>query len=164
MNKLFLLFWLFNCGIFAAEITLNDVRSLFQASVKDEAACKKLIDSIGQNEELEYGVFSAYKGCAEMIMARYCSDPLKKLSCFYSGKAILEKCIMKEPASVELRYLRFSIQSSSPEFLGYNKSIKEDKDFLMNQVKELTDLQLKEMITSFLKVSVYLSDTEKQKL
>lgn len=154
----------FNSGLFAGDTQLNDVRLLFQKSIIDEATCKNLIAVLNQYNESDNTTLAAYRACANMMMANYCFNPFSKLSYFNEGKSLLEKCIAKESSNIETRYLRFTVQSSSPDFLGYNKSIQEDKDFLLKHLSNLIDQQLKQMIISFLKSSQYLSSIKKQNL
>lgn len=105
-----------------------------------------------------------YKATDTMMMANYTLIPFSKLTYFNKGKSLLEKSISRESSNVEARFLRFTVQSASPAFLGYNKSIQIDKDFLLKNLSSLNDLQLKHIIISFLKTSKNLSDKEKQNL
>jgi len=164
MKNLLVLLMLFNSGLFTGDIQLNDVRLLFQKSVTDKASCKKLVAVLNQYNESNNTTLAAYNACATMTMANYCLNPFSKLSYFNDGKSLLEKCIIHQSENIEVRYLRFTVQSSSPIFLGYNKSIQEDKDFLLTHFSTLNDQQLKQMIISFLKSSEYLSLSEKQTL
>jgi hypothetical protein len=66
--------------------------------------------------------------------------------------------------NMELRFLRFSIQTKAPSFLGYNNSIKADKIFLLYSISKINELHLKEMVVTFLKSSKYLTPAEKQKI
>src|SRR5436190_6706863 len=129
MKYLFLTLILFTLDSVAGDISLKYVRLLFEKSVTDETCCKNLIADLNKYNESNT-TFSAYKACATMIMAKHCFNPFKKLSYFNEGKALLEKCISSQPENPEIRYLRFTVQSSAPRFLCYNKSLQEDKDFL----------------------------------
>jgi hypothetical protein len=161
MKKLIVCFLFISTGLFATEVKISDARMLFQKSAADETACKKLMSLVNTNGD---GTITAYRACATMMMANHCFNPFIKLSYFNKGKAILEKCIAFESSNIETRFLRFTIQSSSPNFLGYNRSIQEDKIFLINNISGLPDPELKQMIISFLKSSQYLSENEKQYL
>jgi hypothetical protein len=164
MKNLIVLFLFFHSAIFAGDIQLNDVRLLFQKAATDKAACKKLIADLNQYNETDSTTFAAYKACATMMMANHCFNPFSKLSYFNDGRFLLEKCITHQSENIEVRYLRFTIQSSSPDFLGYNKSIHMDKNFLLNHYSTIKDQQLKNMIGSFLLSSEHLTTAEKQNL
>jgi hypothetical protein len=99
-----------------------------------------------------------------MMMANYVFSPFRKMSYFSKGKNLLEKSIEKQKDNIELRFLRFAVQTSIPFFLGYGSSVKQDKLLLINTVSTLKDLQLKELIISFLQQSKYLNAIEKHNL
>lgn len=150
MRNTIFLFILFYSEVHAAVIPLNEVRTLFQTSAKNKDACKKLTDILGEYNERSNPTMAAYKACATMMMANYVFNPVSKLSYFNQGKQLLEKCVAADKENVEIRYLRFTVQSNAPAFLGYNNSIEEDKIFLIKAIANLKDLQLKQMIISFL--------------
>lgn len=151
-------------NITAKNITIEEVRVLYQKSSNEEILCKKLIDNLQFFNENNHPCFAAYRACATMIMAKFAISPINKLSKFNNGKYLLEKCIASEEQNIEIRFLRFTVQCNAPKFLGYYSSLKADKFFLLNSVSKMKDLQLKNMIVSFLKSSVYLTQTEKNNL
>lgn len=164
MKYLVIILMFFKANLFASGIQLNEIRLQLQQSVSDENSCKKLISELNIYNEFNNTTFATYKACATMIMAIYTINPFNKLLYFKEGKTLLEKCIAKQSFNIEIRYLRFTVQTSAPSFLGYNKSINEDKDFLLRNINALNDLQLKQMIVSFLNTSKYVTAIEKQKL
>ena len=93
----------------------------------------------------------AYCGVGKIIMANYYFNPISKYSSFKEGKAILEAAIKADNVNPELRYLRLTIQVNAPAFLGYNKNIAMDRQYLENSLPGLEDKQLQAMIESFLK-------------
>ena len=99
-----------------------------------------------------------------MLEANYLNNPISKLNYFNKGKDILEKSIKKDLENVELRYLRFTIQSKAPSILGYASDIKNDKKFLLKNWTNISDLSLKNNVISFLKNSDQLTETEKKQL
>ena len=153
MKYLIVLYLLFSSNLIAKDIQINDVRVLFEKSATDEVSCKILLAALNHYNESNNTTLAAYKACATMMMANYCFNPFRKFSYFNKGKSLLEKCIIQESENIEARYLRYAIQSSSPRYLGYNKSIQEDKEFLLNNLSTLSDRKLKHMIVSFLKSS-----------
>ncbi len=144
--------------------SIEEIRYLYQKAAKEEILCKKLLVSLQIYNETNNTSLAAYKACATMIMAKYVSNPINKLSKFNEGKNLLEKCIKKDNRNVEIRFLRFTVQSNAPKFVGYNSSIILDKNFLIKAVSSINDKQLKNMVTTFLKSSNYLTNTEKQLL
>lgn len=165
MNKLILIV-LFTTSnlIFAGVPSVTEVRNLYQKAALESKSCTKIITLLDSYTEKNNALLAGYKACATMIMANYVSNPYSKLSNFREGKNLLEKCIKTDNENIELRFLRFSVQSKAPSFLGYNSSIKSDKKFLINSIHNLNDSDLKELIISFLKNSEHLTPAEKLKL
>ena len=164
MRNIIWVFILFCSSSHSKYIPLNEVRLLFNKSASNEESCKKLMSVLNQYNETNNSTLAAYKACATMMMANHVFNPLNKLSNFNKGKELLEKCVAVDKENTEIRYLRFTIQSNAPAFLGYNNSISNDKAFLLNAVNDISDLQLKRIIISFLKSSEYLTSKEKQNI
>jgi len=161
--RFFIIIMLFlTSNIFAQNISIGNVRSLFLKSAKDEKLCKELVVLLADFNDLKNPILAAYQACGTMIMASYLINPINKWQHFSNGKTLLEKCVNAEKENVEIRFLRFSIQSKSPSFLKYNSELQKDKIFILNNLSELKDLQLKQIIVSFLKKSNQLTLAEKQ--
>lgn len=156
---------LFPASQIHAAVPLHDeVRLLYQKAAVEEASCRKLVKLLQPYNEKNNTVLSGYKACATMMMAKHVLNPLRKLSTFSKGKALLEKSIDADRFNIELRFLRFTIQTNAPSFLDYSSNIRQDKLFLINTVSSLTDLKLKQFITDFLDASTYLTSSEKKQL
>ncbi len=158
--SIILAFYLTNVN--AGVPVLSDVRELYKNSVSEKKSCMKLISILEPYNENNNVLLTAYKACTTMIMANHIFNPMYKLFIFNQGKKLLEKCVNADKENTEIRYLRFTIQSNSPAFLGYNNSISNDKIFLLNAVSGTKDLQLKKLIISFLISSEHLTLIEKQ--
>ena len=155
---------LFGSTIYTEDLSLNEVRMLYQRSASEKKSCVKLVTLLQSYNETNNPTLAGYKACVTMMMAKYSFNPISKLSNFIDGSNLLEKCIEADNKNIELRLLRFTVQTKSPSFLGYKASITEDKTFLINSISNIMDIQLKQFVLSFLKTSEYLSSTEKQNL
>ena len=107
-------------------------------------------------EELELSkeksvIALAYLGAYQTIWSNHVFNPLSKLATFKNGKNNIELAISKEPENVEIRYIRFSVQKNAPSFLGYNSHLKEDKDFLVKNKKNINSDLLQKNIETLLK-------------
>ena len=159
---IFLLFFIPAKKNYAHTPAIGDVRMLYKNAVVSSNSCATLLSLLKSFDEKNNPLLAGYKECATMIMAKYVINPFKKLSNFKQGKLLLEKSIAADKKNIELRFLRFSVQTEAPQFLGYNKAMQEDKSFIIKNFTSLTDLQLKQLIISFLRTSIYLSTVEKQ--
>ena len=71
-----------------------------------------------------------YKAASEAIKARDASM-LNKLTYVQQAAQTFEQAVSLDPANAEIRFLRFSVESNLPAFLGLSKHVEEDKAFLL---------------------------------
>jgi hypothetical protein len=105
-----------------------------------------------------------YKGANEMIQAKYTLNPMMKLEKFNRGKVLIKKAIARDPLNLEMRFIRYSIQSNLPAFLGYRDELDTDKQFLLDKTRYSKDLELKEMILNYLSALPVIKQDELKKL
>ena len=129
-----------------------------------EEANSKFVSNILKAPNLKLTVKNAYLAVAEMASAQYKFSPVSKFSTFNSGKKKLEKAVIEDVNSLEIRYIRLSVQKHLPFFLGYNKNIISDKDFIIQNLKSIKgkDQELFIIISSFLIKNFKLTDLELQ--
>ncbi|RZL50642.1 MAG: hypothetical protein EOP00_03395 [Pedobacter sp.] len=132
-----------------AESELIKIRNLYEQAAVDEAAHLKL-NKLLEVKKDESPLFLGYKGAGIMIGANYAFNPISKLNKFNKGKKLIEQAIARQPKNLELRYLRFTIQTNLPKFLGYSAAIKADKEFVINQLTITQDVDLRDRIVAYL--------------
>jgi hypothetical protein len=160
MRSFFIAIVLFLCSLAVHAGQLSGIRSMYKAGVESVSTTDALIALLDQQPVSP--VITGYKGCATMLKAKHTFSPAGKLRLFRQGKALLEQAIGQED-NIELRYLRFGVQSKAPAFLGYNGQIQQDKTFLIAQLQEgsIADKELYGLIKTFLLQSAYCSAAEK---
>lgn len=130
-------------------IDLKEVRELYIQSVankkNNEALISKLKDA-NENTPVLFG----YKGAAFIIMAKHEFYPWNKWKNFKKGRDILESIIQKYPDNYELRFIRYSIQSNLPGILNYSSAMEQDKKIVVEGFKNLTDIDLKNLVNRLL--------------
>lgn len=142
---------LLSSASFAQNSSIEQVRELYRQSATNEDICKSLIHALQSYNEENKALLLGYKGSATMIMAKHVFNPYRKLTYFRKGRDMLQHAIKADRQNVELRFLRFSIQSNLPSFLGYNDHLESDKQFLQKSIPELTNVALKDYLISTLK-------------
>lgn len=165
--KLISLIVVLACSIsmtFAGIPGLKEVRILYQQASREETSCRRLIEILTPNDNRTNALFEGYKASATMMMAKYCINPFSKLSYFKKGKQMLENAILAQPDNIELRFLRFAIQSEIPFFLGYNDSIEMDKKIILKALPFIIDEDLKGVIYDYFQDCNCLTLNEKQQI
>ena len=142
---------LFSTNSFADVPSISRVRSLFEQADIHKSSCIELIKLLEPYNEINFPILMGYKACGTMMMAKHVQNPFSKLLHFRKGKKMLEAVIAGHSKVVELRFLRYSIQTNAPSFLGYNNHIAEDKMFLKEAAPSLDDAALRDKIYTYLR-------------
>ena len=108
-----------------------------------------------------------YKAASEAIKARDASM-LNKLTYVQQAAHTFEQAVALEPTNAEIRFLRFSVESNLPAFLGLSKHVEEDKAFLLDAALQHPRSGLDEeafrTVRGFLVGSGHVSEVEAQQL
>jgi hypothetical protein len=143
---------------------INTIRKVYHQAAVDAKVCNDFYKSL-KNADHSNPLTLGYKGMAEFLKCYHSYNPYLKLKYFYDGKETLERAIQNGPDIPELRYLRFTIQSNAPSFLGYNENIEEDKkivlDYIVSQMNGVKPSYVQKMIEVMSK-SDNVSSQEKQ--
>ena len=162
--RIFLIFCMFIVSVSLSAQEVSDIRRLYTESVRDEAKCKALYEKLFADKNIKDPVVLGYKGAVAMVMAKYVSSPLSKLSYFKEGKELLESAIKKAPQNLELHFIRFGIQENLPSILMYNENLNEDKKFILQHLEEVDRPKFKQSIIAFLLKSENVTESEKAEL
>ena len=146
----------FSVPTFAETPSLAEVRSLYSKAANDEKACKKLIEWLKPYHEKNNPLLFGYRAGGTMMMANYVFNPFSKLNYFNKGKKMLHRAITADGQNIELRFIRFGVQTNAPSFLGYNNYVERDKIFLTQSIPTINDQNLKNMIVNYFKKQGYL--------
>lgn len=163
--KVLLLLCLLPSGFLTTQmLDLSKIRGLYHraAEVKQDAAKLNQL-MLQMDSETAAPVLICYKGANEMIQAKYTLNPISKLEKFNKGKELIKKAFSRDTLNLEMRFIRYSIQSNLPAFLGYHDDLGKDKQFLLDNTINTKDPELKEMIFNYLSaLSVIKPDELKQ--
>ena len=109
-------------------------------------------------------IMQAYLGTSLSLVAKHAWDPYTKIKYLIKSEAELKKAIAREPENLEIRFMRFSIESNCPGFIGFSKNIEADKKIIIKQLVNrqfgLVDAALAYKMTKFLFDSKRLNTSE----
>lgn len=148
------------------DLNPTEVRELFFKAEKSRGATIALKDKLKNINESQ-PLLLGYKAMAEMLLAKHAFNPINKLRHFNNGKELLKQAIVrsKEEGAIELRYLRFTVQTNAPGFLGYNENIAEDKAGVIRYlIDSEKDSNIDHKMRVFLLESPHVSEEEKKML
>lgn len=147
---------------------INYIRTSFYEAIEDEDktyALEKFIIKKFSTDQTKYDpVILAYFGAVEALKGKHAFNPFSKLNHVIKALDIIEVAVKKEPRSLEIRFVRFSILHHLPGILGYGSERDEDLEMICNLLKEKNysevDTELQQGIIQFMLDSERL--TEKQ--
>ena len=106
------------------------LRRHFEQAASDKAAGEKFYKLLADYKDHD-GLVLAYKGAAEAIRARDASM-FNKLTYVQDAARTFERAVSADPHNPEIRFLRFTVESNLPGFLGLSKHVDEDKALLLS--------------------------------
>ena len=140
MKVLVIAFFLFkSCVAFNLSSNIEELRHLYISATSEEEVCQELYH-LTENSDLNTNVIAySYHAVANMLLAKYYRNPIKKWRYFNTGKSMLESAVRQYPNNLELRFLRYTVQKNAPDFLLYNSDLKSDKEFITNNIDYQTE-------------------------
>ncbi|MDI1355385.1 MAG: hypothetical protein PSX36_10725 [bacterium] len=163
MKLLILISWL---SLFSApDAEVLTYRRMLYASEKSATMATSFYTITRSLTNESAAVKRGYKAMSCFMMSKHVTGPLSKISYFKEGRKELEEAIALSPDNMELRFLRFSTQSNTPNFLGYKNSMADDKARILKQLKsgvQAGDQDLYDKIYTFMLNSEYCSAEEKK--
>jgi hypothetical protein len=116
---------------------INYIRKEFNLALnnaqKASALHAQLIGLMPAKNTLQY----AYLGATEAILAKHSFNPFTKLGYVNSALDKLNNAIMANKNNIEIRFMRYSIESELPFYLGLSKHIQEDKNAVIEGLKNI---------------------------
>lgn len=134
---------------------LEKVRASFKLAPQSEKEADKLIEMLSGISGANHAVYRAYLGAVTTMKASWAFWPNQKLEYANKGMKILNAAVTADPGNIEIRWLRFSVETQMPSFLGYDHQ-KEDKTVIYQSLKSESylmknDLRWVREIAAFMK-------------
>ncbi len=109
---------------------LTTLRHLYAEAAFSEDVAQRLHQRLRPYQGTD-AVVLAYKGVAEALQARYVWSPLAKLRAVRVAQVLFTQAVGTAPANVEVRFLRFTIETNVPRYLGFSQHLADDRAFII---------------------------------
>ena len=150
----------------ATPYSLPALRRHYQQAATDKQAGAKFYELMAAYHQHD-AVVLAYKGAAEAIRARD-AGMFDKLTFVQQAARTFDQAVQQDADNAEVRFLRLSVESNLPAFLGLSQHVDEDRDFLvktlLNHPKSGMDTEAFALVRDFLVEQGHVSDADAQKL
>lgn len=111
---------------------VDEVRNAFPEITSKEQA-NDFIKLLENNKTI---AAKSYTAVMYFMKSKLVKFPLTKYSYFKKGKKQLDALIVSNKSNVEIRYLRFLLQSEMPKFLGYYKNLEADYLVIIKNIEQ----------------------------
>lgn len=142
------------------------LRRHYEQAAADKAAGERFYDLLANYNDGNALVLG-YKGAAQAIRARDASM-FNKLSYAQDALRTFEQAVALDPKNPEIRFLRFSVESNLPAFLGLSPHVEEDKVLLLNSAlahpNSGLDAEAFQTVRDFLVERGHVSEVDAQRL
>ena len=143
-----------------------NLRRHYEQAAADKLAGEKFYKLLADYKDRD-GLVLAYKGASEAIRARDASM-FNKLTYVQDAAKTFEQAVTIDPRNPEIRFLRFSVESNLPAFLGLSKHVDEDKELLLSAAlaypKSGLDAEAFRTVREFLVARGHVSEDDAQRL
>lgn len=142
------------------------LRRHYEQAATDKAAGEKFYQLLANYQDRDALVLG-YKAASEAIRARDASM-FNKLTYVQDAARTFEQAVGLDPQNPEIRFLRFSVESNLPAFLGLSKHVEEDKEALLSAAlghpKSGLDAEAFRTVRDFLVTRGHVSEGDAQRL
>lgn len=136
-----------------AQADLAVTRSLYAAAGNHRDSLLALDNLLNHVDVKSPAVLICYKGAAKIISAKFTYNPFKRYRAFLNGKQLIETALAKDTGNIEMRFLRFTMQTNLPVVLGYSGNIAEDKNYIVSHFRFVKDVTVRSLVLSYFKSS-----------
>ncbi len=116
---------------------IEEIRDLFAAASEGYPQAQMFLKALKSIEnQAENPLYWAYQAAGLALQARDAWNPLEKLDLVRKANTRFAEAVSEAPESVEIRFLRFSIQSNTPSILGFSAHIQEDQKQIIENINQ----------------------------
>ena len=117
------------------KINILQVRKDMLAAINSSKVTDSLYN-VYQTIEKKPPVLTAYIGALQALKAKDSWNPYNKVRYLVQSGKTIQQAINLSPDNMEIRFIRFSIQTHLPGFLGLNSDLSVDKKVMLDQLKQ----------------------------
>lgn len=151
MRAWLIIFIFWSTTAVAQDQLLADIRQNIGEVFKTDTVCMRMHETFEKTDISKSNLLLGYKGAVEMGVGRHHPNVFKKMGFFNDGKEKLEQSIENDPKNLELRFLRLTIQTNLPSFLGYGENKESDKAFVLANLDSAPSEDFKKRVRGFIK-------------
>lgn len=147
----FIILFLVVFNISVADI--EKYRMLYRQSISSEKSAQVLVketDNTANN-----ALIKGYRAAGMALLAKHKTSPWDKLTYLKKSETLFKEAVNEDPANIEIRFLRLTVEYNTPSVLGMSSHVAEDTKLINANLKQFTETksntEMANTIVSFLK-------------
>ncbi len=125
------------------------IRKAFHNAVLDKAKVESFYNYVNDLPD-DNPTILAYKATAEALTAQLEWNPMRKYELVKSFSKAIDIAVLKDPSSLEIRFLRLCIEYHIPRFLGFSSHMQDDRNNIMAQLSNMDKLDYDPFFSRFI--------------
>lgn len=150
-----------------AEPNLHVIRKQLVTAINSSKTTDSLYRNLGLIKN-RTGLVNGYIGTLQALKAKHTWNPYFKIKYLNDAERTFKGAVTRDPANIEIRFMRFSVEHNVPGFLGYTKNLVADRTEIIKQIDRKhyssADTALVKTIITFLIDSKRCTPTENRNL
>lgn len=139
---------------------LYEIRRMYSQASKNSRLANQLYQILSELSTAD-PLLTAYKAAALALKAKNAWDVFSKMFYINEASQLFAQAVKAADENIEIRFLRFSVQSNIPAFLGLSGQLEEDKNMMLKHIATAElPVELKQAIAKFLSASDKCSQEE----
>lgn len=135
MKMLSLILFMHLCSsLHSLNINTSDIKYIrreFNLAIDNEEKANLLFQALAKSAPSSNSLQYAYLGATEALLAKHSFNPLTKMNYVNSALNKLNSAVVQNKNDIEIRFMRFSVESELPRYLGMSKHLEEDKNVII---------------------------------
>ncbi|MEB0263072.1 MULTISPECIES: hypothetical protein [unclassified Mucilaginibacter] len=115
------------------EPNLHVIRKLLVTAINSSKTTDSLYRNLGSIKN-RTGLITGYLGTLEALKAKHTWNPYYKVKYLNDAEKSFKGAVIRDPANIEIRFMRFSVEHNVPGFLGYTKNLVADRTEIIKQI------------------------------
>lgn len=152
---------------FKQDYDIKELRRLLNEGKESEKPANELFNKVGKYSG-EDALLLGYKASAYALRAKYSGNPLKKLKSIKTASRIFNSSVAKDGKSLEIRFMRYAVETQTPKSLHLSKHVTEDKTMLLEALQHYPQSDLTpetaRIVRDFMQQYCECTEEEKQTL
>jgi hypothetical protein len=164
MKLILTIFFTFLGTVFQpSEPDITELRALLVNGADNKESGEKLFSIVGDYSG-QNALFLAYKAAAHAIKAKYAVNPLKKKKFIKNSSSIFSDAVARDQQNLEIRYIRFVVETKTPAKVKLSQHLEEDKNILVQAIRDYPKSgfapDMARLVRDFLKQNCKCSEEE----